>query len=795
MKSNNIYHKILFALSSISGILIIFFSILIAIFIKNTYENNFYNKLTFESETVAFEINKELEKNLSVINTLSQNLSSIADPTNNTKINRQQAIDLLEKTIQDNSHVLDLYIVWEENVFDGLDSLLKEEITSDSTGRFCPFWAKDNNGKIKLGAFNFFENEKYYKNTKDEIKTLVFEPFIIRKNAQKVMKLPIVAPILYGNKFLGIIGMNISVEWLQFNLDARNIENQKIAIINKQGTIVSLSNDQAYKGKFMTELILDKQDEIYFDINNGIAFDYITDNYIIIGTPFVIGDSNESWHSIILYPNYRFKFISYLILVVFIFGGIILTIIVTIIFQKSLKTLLTPILSIETLLSKLEDGILFEDEDVNNKNQALEQINKHLISIRDIYQEIEEINENLINENYEIKVEPKNHNDKLRNSINLLINKLKTDKQKNLEKENLEKKSNWVKQGIAQLNDSIRLSSGSINELSDIIVRNIAIYMDAMLCGLFIYTENDKKEKYLEAISTYAYDLKKSYKKRFELNEGFIGTCAIERKKIYLTKIPDNYINISSGLGTTNPKSIIILPLEFENEFIGVMEIAFLRILENYEIEFTESIINNISSAIKTVKINLQTSELLEKSQKQADELAKKESELTNNLEQQKKIQKQYQIRETELNSILNAVNNTILTIEYTTKGILLNANDKFLNTMNYTLDEIKGVNVLDLVKSEREELEKVINSVANGNFVEKIMKRYTKYGEVRWLLSTYTPYYDISGEIVKILYFAFDITDSKIHADELENENRILKEELELCKIKLRQISSNKSE
>ena len=112
---------------------------------------------------------------------------------------------------------------------------------------------------------------------------------------------------------------------------------------------------------------------------------------------------------------------------------------------------------------------------------------------------------------------------------------------------------------------------------------------------------------------------------------------------------------------------------------------------------------------------------------------------------------------------------------------MLLTANDKYLKNMHYDdLSEIQGVNVLDLVKTEREELETVIKNVSTtGQFYEKEMKRFTKSGEVRWLWSTYTPYYNYEGKITKILYFAIDITENKKHQEELENKIKELEAQL----------------
>ena len=145
-------------------------------------------------------------------------------------------------------------------------------------------------------------------------------------------------------------------------------------------------------------------------------------------------------------------------------------------------------------------------------------------------------------------------------------------------------------------------------------------------------------------------------------------------------------------------------------------------------------------------------------------------------LQETKQKQKEIKERESRLQSIMNAVDNTIITIEYTTDGILVDANKKFLDTMHFSLNELKGINVLDLVKSERDELKQVIEKVSKGGFHEKIMKRFTKYGEEKWLLSTYTPYYDTEGNITRILYFAFDITESKNYTEKLEKEIQELK-------------------
>jgi len=68
-----------------------------------------------------------------------------------------------------------------------------------------------------------------------------------------------------------------------------------------------------------------------------------------------------------------------------------------------------------------------------------------------------------------------------------------------------------------------------------------------------------------------------------------------------------------------------------------------------------------------------------------------------------------------------------------------------------------------------------IIRKVSHGESIERVVKRFTKYGEIKWLYSTYTPYYNAEGKITKILYFAFDITEKQNYIEKLEKEIKLL--------------------
>jgi len=224
--------------------------------------------------------------------------------------------------------------------------------------------------------------------------------------------------------------------------------------------------------------------------------------------------------------------------------------------------------------------------------------------------------------------------DELGNSLLAMRHSLKVAKEEEETRQIENKRRNWIAEGQALITDVIKGTSDDLGIISHKIISNLVRYLDATQGGLYLLNDNDLNDKYIEQMAVFAYNRNRFHQKRIDMGEGVIGAAFLEKKRIYLTKVPEDYMEIRSGLGAVVPSSLLVVPLKVEDNVIGVIEIASLKILEEHEVEFVEKVSENISSILFTSLTGRKTQELLEKFQKQAEEKAAQEEEIRQNIEE-----------------------------------------------------------------------------------------------------------------------------------------------------------------
>ena len=114
------------------------------------------------------------------------------------------------------------------------------------------------------------------------------------------------------------------------------------------------------------------------------------------------------------------------------------------------------------------------------------------------------------------------------------------------------------------------------------------------------------------------------------------------------------------------------------------------------------------------------------------------------------------------LKSTRAALDKSMAMIEFDTSGQILSANDNFLGTVRYSLDEVKGKHHrIFCDDSFYQNNPRFWQDLAAGRFNAGKFKRFNKQGEDIWLEATYNPIFNGRGEVVSIIKFASDITQS----------------------------------
>ncbi len=463
-----------------------------------------------------------------------------------------------------------------------------------------------------------------------------------------------------------------------------------------------------------------------------------------------------------------FKHLTIYIFVSFI---VFITIFILLLFNF-FKENITDTLNAQKYLAKLSEGNTISLPEKLNTNR--DSIFTHISSINSIYDRINTHINELINQNYHLKIN-EGENDVITQSLSKLSSKLIESEQDIHKREEEDKQKEWANIGLNKFADLMRQFSDDLQKLSDEIIKNFVKYLEASVGGLFI-TQEEETDPHLKLLSAFAYDRKKYYTKRVNYGEGLIGTVAIDHSTIHISEIPQDYLEIESGLGDAPPNNLLIIPLLTDNGLLGVIEIASFKELKEFEIEFSENLAKTIASTLESVKVNAKTVELLKESQKQSDELANREKVLQQTMEEVSKAHEIARKNEIETRGILSGVDQTLMRAEYTPSGRFINSNMVHRRVMGYDIEKMKGKNILEFIQDEEKAaFKKMWDDVASGRpYQITVLRKNKQTGADVWLLNQYTPIKDDAGNVIKILYLAIDITEQK-QAE--EKANKLLKE------------------
>lgn len=601
-------------------------------------------------------------------------------------------------------------------------------------------------------------------------KESIAEPYISVLQKGKMMS-SLASPIYENGKFIGLIGIDLILSRFQELVnEIKPYPNSYAFLISNKGTFVAHPDTAIYKKNVVDKLpdIVEKF-KLLEKIQKGEQFNFTytdknNDRFYYSLAPINIGSTKTPWSLGIVVPereimakanrNYNISFAASA-------AGIFILIIILLVFTKSLTG---PINSITRFLQDVAKGKIDNTKDLNiHTGDEIEVMANALSQSLEGLNNKTEFAKLIGNGNLDSDLNLLSEDDILGKSLLDMRDSLLKARDEEEKRKFEDEKVKWTNEGLAKFGDILRQNNNNLIKLGDEIIKNIVWYLNANQGGLFVINDNTEKTQY-DLVAAFAYDRKKYLDKSFALGEGLIGTCAAEKDIVYITEIPQDYIEITSGLGNANPNALLLVPLKIEQDVLGVIEIASFNKFESYEIDFIQKLAESIASTLRTVKINAKTTELLQKSQEQAEMMAAQEEEMRQNMEELQATQEEASRKTFELEGLANAINASAYLMEYNTKGYVTSVNDSFQKFLDIPKEDIIGVhhsNGIVMTATQKADYEKFWSDLQNGISRKQTTTLIVKDKEYT-LLETYTPIYAQSGEVNRILKIAVDITNFK---------------------------------
>ena len=218
-----------------------------------------------------------------------------------------------------------------------------------------------------------------------------------------------------------------------------------------------------------------------------------------------------------------------------------------------------------------------------------------------------------------IQVEARGEVAFVKDNINEMIRNLRDTTLRN-------KEQDWLKTNLAEFT---RMLQGQRDFLTvgKLILSELAPLVSAQQ-GAFYMIDNSNGESELKLLASYASHEGNGAKNRFKMGESLVGQAALEKRRILLTDVPNNYAKVSSGLGEFLPTNIVVLPILFEGEVKAVIELSSLERFNSTHQAFLDQLTESIGIVLHTIEANTRTENLLKQSQSLATELQNRQEEL-----------------------------------------------------------------------------------------------------------------------------------------------------------------------
>ncbi|PZH15584.1 hybrid sensor histidine kinase/response regulator [Streptomyces sp. NTH33] len=218
-----------------------------------------------------------------------------------------------------------------------------------------------------------------------------------------------------------------------------------------------------------------------------------------------------------------------------------------------------------------------------------------------------------------ITVEASGEVAELKDNINSMVGSLRETTRANQEQD-------WLKTNLARITGLMQ-GHRDLPVVAELIMEELTPLVSAQY-GAFYLAEEGERGAELRLVGSYGRPDDDTRPTRFSIGRSLVGQAARSRRTITVDELPQGYVTISSGLGEAVPAALVLLPILFEDQVLGVIELAAVTPFKPVHRDFLEQLREAIGVNVNTILANARTDELLDESQRLTAELQARSAEL-----------------------------------------------------------------------------------------------------------------------------------------------------------------------
>jgi HAMP domain-containing protein/CheY-like chemotaxis protein len=225
-----------------------------------------------------------------------------------------------------------------------------------------------------------------------------------------------------------------------------------------------------------------------------------------------------------------------------------------------------------------------------------------------------------------IQVEARGEVAELKDNINTMIGNLRLTTDRNNEQD-------WLKTNMARFTGMMQ-GQRDLATVGRTLLGELVPLVNAHQGLIYRVVEEGGAGQELSLLASYANAPKDGYPERLEVGQGWLGQCAMDKRRILITDVPKGTVALGGVLLRTVPKSLVVFPVLFEGRIKAVLGLASLGEFSPLHLAFLEQLTASIGIMLNSIEATMQTESLLTQSQQLATELQTQQKELQGKNEQ-----------------------------------------------------------------------------------------------------------------------------------------------------------------